>query len=287
MKYYDRKNGNYIEVAEPGQKSLKFLYKNPLGRAVLKIAINPVLSKIYGAYNNSPISKRKIDSFIAANKIDMKDFEKREFRSFNDFFTRKLADGARDINMGKENFVSPCDSKLLVYKVTDDLKVDIKGSTYTLAELTGNKIDVSSFNGGWCLIFRLCVDDYHRYIYLDEGELTDTYELKGKLHTVRSIASDYKIYKENSRTVSVLKTENFGEVIQIEVGAMFIGKISNNNKRTFKRGDEKGFFEFGGSTIAVLIEDKKVNIDEDILYNSKKDIEAIVKCGEIIGRKVW
>ena len=101
MKYYDRKTGNYIDVSEPGQGSLKFLYKNPLGRMVLKIVINPALSRIYGAYNNSTLSKRKIESFISTNKIDMKDFEKRDFNSFNDFFTRKLAEGAREINMGK------------------------------------------------------------------------------------------------------------------------------------------------------------------------------------------
>lgn len=286
MKYYDRKNGNYIEVKESGQKALNFLYKNAFGRMVLKLAINPTISKIYGIYNNSSLSTRKIDDFIASNGIDMKDFEKRKFTSFNDFFTRKLADGARQVCMEKESFVSPCDSKLLAYRITDDLMVDIKGSTYNLAELTGNRVDTSSFKGGWCLIFRLCVDDYHRYIYLDEGKLTDTYEIQGKLHTVRSISSDYRIYKENARTVSILETENFGEVIQIEVGAMFIGKITNNNKRVFKRGDEKGYFEYGGSTIAVLVQDKKISLAEDILENSKKDIECIVKCGEAIGRKI-
>ena len=286
MKYYDRKKGQYVEEKESGQKALDFLYKNPFGRLILKLAINPTISKVYGVYNNSSFSTRKIDKFIADNGIDMRDFEKRKFTSFNDFFTRKLSDGAREICMEKESFISPCDSKLLAYKITEDLMVDIKGSTYNLSELVGNKVDTSSFNGGWCLIFRLCVDDYHRYIYLDDGRLEKNLEIQGKLHTVRSISKDYRIYKENSRTVSLFQTENFGEIIQIEVGAMFIGKVTNNNKENFKKGDEKGFFEFGGSTIAVLVQDKKIELHQDILDNSRNDIESKVRCGEVIGRKI-
>ena len=142
------------------------------------------------------------------------------------------------------------------------------------------------FCGGYCLIFRLEVDDYHRYCYIDNGTKTDNTFIAGELHTVNPVALErYNIYKRNSREYTVLHTENFGDVVQVEVGAMMVGRIVNHHgEGGFCRGEEKGKFEFGGSTIVMLFGKDTICPDEDILRNSAEGIETVVKYGEKIGK---
>lgn len=317
MKVYDRHTREYQEIRQYGQEKLQFLYGNPFGRLLLKLVISPVTSRIYGWYNRRPKSAEKIPNFIRENGIRMEDFEEREYESFADFFTRKLKPGARQINMNENALISPADAKLLVYEISDGMRVRVKGSEYTLEELLGcgsavagrrnvtggraalrrgkdasggraalrRRMNPEDFEGGVCLVFRLCMDDYHRYCYIDRGRLKRRYHIGGKLHTVSSISKDYKIYKENSRVVNEYQTEHFGRVIQIEVGALLVGRIRNRNVRTFEKGEEKGYFEPGGSTIIVLLQKGAADIDEDICRMSAGQIETIVKYGEKVGER--
>lgn len=286
VKIYDRKNKKYIIEKESGNKILNFLYKNSLGRIILKLAVNPTISKISGIYNDSKISRKKINKFIKTNNIDMNDFIKEEYENFNDFFIRKIKENKRPFLSNKNNFISPADSKLTVYKITDDLKLTIKGSTYKLNDLINNEEDLKEYKNGHCLVFRLSVDDYHHYCYPDSGTLLKKSFIKGKLHTVRSISSDYEIYKTNQREYSILKTDNFDEIIYIEVGALMVGKIVNFDKEKFNKGEEKGYFKLGGSTIVILVKDNIMKIDEDILEQIKDDIEVLVKYREKIATKI-
>ena len=135
----------------------------------------------------------------------------------------------------------------------------------------------------YALVFRLCVDDYHHYSFPDDGKIVSSKHINGKLHTVQPIAfKKYKVFTENDREVTFMKCSSLGNVCYVEVGAMFIGKIVNEKKLKFKKGDEKGHFEFGGSTVIVLLE-KDVKIDERIIENTKKGVETIVKLGQKIG----
>ena len=127
------------------------------------------------------------------------------------------------------------------------------------------------------------MDDYHRYCFIDDGTVTQTKVIKGKLHTVSSLSKEYKIYKENHRVVSVLSTKHFGEVIHIEVGALLVGKIVNRNVQDFSKGEEKGFFEPGGSTIIQLFKKDAVQIDDDIVQQSLGNTETKVLYGEGVG----
>lgn len=285
MKIYDRHKNEYIETEQYGQGKLEFLYWTALGRILLKIVISPFTSKIYGFYNGLPVSAKKIPTFIEKYNIDISKFEKSEYHSFNDFFTRKLRSDYVNIEKKADILISPADSKLLVYNISDDLKILVKGSIYTLDELVKDKVDISGFGGGLCLIFRLCMDDYHRYCFVDNGKILQSFDIKGKLHTVSSISKDYKIYKENSRIVTMCDTEQFGQIVHIEVGALLVGRIVNHVFETFTKGDEKGYFEPGGSTIVLLLKKNKAEIDDDIIKQSKKGIETIVKYGERIGKK--
>jgi phosphatidylserine decarboxylase len=252
---------------------------------LLKFVIHPVFSRVNGWYNNSSFSKRKIKSFVEEYGICLSDYVEREYKSFNDFFTRKIKKGKRDIDMTPSSLVAPADSKLSVYPIHEKNVLEIKGVRYTLEELTGGRINLKDYEGGNCLIFRLTMDDYHRYIFLDEGYLKRKYGIKGKLHTVSSLSKKHKIYRQNSRVVNVLETHNFGVVVCIEVGALLVGKIRNHKIRNFKRGMEKGYFELGGSTIIMLFQKDRIKLEEDILQHCEKGMEVKVLMGEKIGSK--
>lgn len=282
VKIYDRHQKRYLEEKESGSKLLDFLYKNSLGRIILKILINPTISKVGGIYHDSTLSKLKIKTFVKNNNIKLSDFEKEEYKNFNDFFIRKIREDKRTIDDKKDSFISPADSKLTVYDITDDLKLSIKGTTYTLNDLINNEEDLIEYKNGKCLVFRLSVDDYHHYCYPDRGKTKKTNFIAGKLHTVRSISSEHEIYKVNQREYSILQTDNFDEIIYIEVGALMVGKIVNLNKENFEKGEEKGYFKLGGSTIVILVKDKILEIDQDILKQSQEDFETKVKYRETI-----
>lgn len=276
-----------VLIQNSESKSLVFLYNNVLGRVLLKIMTRPFISKIAGCFMNSHLSSLFIKDFIKKNDIDVSLYEERQYQSYNDFFTRKLKNNHYQIDLHKNSFIAPCDSKLTAYKINNQSIFNIKGSKYRVEDLLKNQELAKKYQDGYCLIFRLTVDNYHRYCYIDSGYHENNIHIKGILHTVRPIAlENYDVYKENSREYTILKTDNFGDVIQIEVGALMIGRIKNNHQNYhFTKGEEKGMFEFGGSTIVLLVEKNKIEIDQEILENTKNGYETIVKIGSQIGKK--
>lgn len=262
-----------------------FLYNTILGRIILKLLTLRFISRIVGKYMDSSLSKGRISKFIRNNGIDMSDYAVREYSSFNDFFTRELKEGAREICTDKDALVSPCDGLLSVYNIGDDMDIRIKDSRYTAEELLANRELAEKYRGGKMLVFRLTVTDYHRYMYFDNGTKEDNVFIQGIFHTVQPIAQTrYKIYKTNSREYTILHTENFGDVVQMEVGAMMVGRICNSHgKYTFSRGEEKGKFEFGGSTIVLLLEKGKAEVFEEYVPDSFTEVP--VKLGQKIGVK--
>ena len=279
IKIYNRKTKKYVVEEQYGQNILNFLYNKKIGRILLKIVINPLFSKIYGSYKKSRLSKKEINKFIEKYNINISKYKEKEYKSFNDFFTRKLK--TTTSKFIDKDFISPAESRLLVYKITEDLEVNIKGTNYRIKDLIKEELD-NSYKNGNVLVFRLSMENYHRYCFIDNGTLIKQKKLKGKLHTVSSISKDYKIYKENKRVINFLKLDNLDEVIVIEVGALLVGDIINYDIKSFKKGDEKGYFNIGGSTIVVITKDKII-IDKDILKNSKENIETFVNYKERIG----
>ncbi|SHJ37760.1 phosphatidylserine decarboxylase [Lutispora thermophila] len=284
MKYAHR-NGTIIEKNGGQDRFLSFLYRRKLGMMLLLQVVKPKYSIFMGRLLNHSISKVMIWPFILINKIDMTEYKKCKYKSFNDFFTREIKPEKRKIDFNPKHFISPCDSRLSVYCIDESSNFIIKNTSYTLESLLRDKNLADRYKGGVLLVFRLTVGDYHRYCYIDNGYKTKNYRIKGVLHTVNPIVNDkVKIYKENTREFAILHSENFGSLLIMEVGALLVGKIVNYHEEKFvKRGEEKGKFEFGGSTIIVCIEKDKVIIDEDILKNSALGIETIVKMGEKIG----
>ncbi len=287
MKYADR-NGIRREDNSGQDRFLKALYTNVVGRAFLKILTCETVSKIGGALLNTGVSSLFVKSFVKKNNIDLSLYEKNKFDSYNDFFTRTIKAENRPVNMDENIFISPCDSKLTAFEINSDSYFNIKNTRYNVASLLRDKKLAKKYEGGIGLLFRLTVDDYHHYCYVDSGVKTSNRKIKGVLHTVNPIANDlYPIYKENSREYCMLRTENFGDVVCVEIGALMVGKITNlQGKGAVKKGAEKGYFEFGGSSVMVLVEKDKVVLDEDIVKNSADGYETIVKMGEGIGRKL-
>ena len=266
---------------------LRFLYMPYLGAPLRFIMTRKFVSKLGGAYMNTRFSARRIPKFIKQNQIDMSDYENREFSCFNDFFTRKILEGKRPFSTDPHDFCSPADSKLIVYPCTEDCTFTVKGTPYTLDDFIGDKELAKEFAGGSILVFRLCVDDYHRYAFFDSGSIAvKPRYIKGAFHTVRPIAftNERQVFCKNAREITVLETENFGKALQIEVGAMMVGRIVNHDVTAYKRGDEKGYFEFGGSTVVLVLKKDAVTLEDCFYENSQNGLETKVACGESIGK---
>lgn len=282
------RNGEIVVTNEKQNILLKKLYGTVCGRVILKALTAPAVSKAAGVFMDSWLSVPLIKRFIKSSGIDTSQYVMKKFRSYNEFFTRRVKRGMRPIDRMPSHFISPCDSKLTVYKIGKSSVFRIKGSRYRVSDLIQNDFLAKRYEGGYCMIFRLEVDDYHRYCYIDSGTKTENTFINGELHTVNPIALEhYNIYKRNCREYTVLHTENFGDVVQVEVGAMMVGRIVNRHGAAeVVRGEEKGKFEFGGSTIVLLVQDDMIRIDDDILRNSAENIETVVKYGEKVAASV-
>lgn len=286
MKYADR-NGKRTETDSKQDIFLKALYTHRVGRAFLGWFIRPGVSKFCGRLLNTRLSALAVPWFVKKNHIDLDLYEKREFDSWNDFFIRKMKPCNRPIDSGAENFISPCDARLSVSVIDENSHFLIKNTPYTVQALLRDKKLAARYRGGYGLVFRLTVEDYHHFCYADSGKKTANRKIAGVLHTVNPVANElFPIYKENAREYSILHSRQFGNVLMMEVGALMVGKIVNHHEAAFvSRGEEKGYFEFGGSTVVLLLERGRVILDRDLLENSQAGYETKVKMGEKIGKK--
>ncbi len=267
--------------------SLTFLYKTVCGRLFLKLLSTRAVSKLSGVFLDSRLSSFLINSFARKNNIVLDDYELEDIKSFNEFFRRKIKAGKRVFDTEPEHLCAPCDGLLSVWNIQKDTVIPVKQSAYTVERLLRDTQLASEYEDGLCLVFRLCVNHYHRYAYVDSGKKGANIFIPGVLHTVRPIALEtLPVFTENCREYTVIENPVFGKLIQMEVGAMLVGRIVNlEGEGTAVRGKEKGFFEYGGSTIIVLLKKDSAKIKDEILSNSIAGIETPVKMGEQIGVK--
>ena len=266
--------------------SVRFLYNNPFGRLCLKVIKRRWLSRLCGSYLNSRCSKHLIKKFVKKNNIDLSQYYADDFKCFNDCFCRQIREGYRPIDNAPSALVSPCDGLLTAYRISGDTVLPVKQSSYTVASLLRNEELAKRYSDGICLVFRLCVDNYHRYCYFDSGSKNKNVFIPGFLHTVRPTAlKSIPVFVENCREYTVLHTDNFGDAVQIEVGAMLVGKIDNyHEEHEFKRGEEKGRFLYGGSTVIVLLEKGVADVDSRFDLGSGKEFPVVL--GERIGTAI-
>ncbi|MGN0395928.1 MAG: phosphatidylserine decarboxylase [Coprococcus sp.] len=280
MKKIDNKTGQ--------DKLLEFIYGHTVTRMLLRPFISPKFSLLGGKVLDSRLSCIAIKPFIKKNHIDMDEFEPVLYNSYNEFFKRKIADGKRPYSNNEEDFISPCDSRLSVYKINGNAHFVVKNTPYTVKSLLRSGKLADEYEGGYIWVFRLCVDDYHRYIYPVSGRKSKNRKIAGVFHTVNPIANDYfPIYKENTREYCVIRNNIFDNVVMMEVGAMLVGKIENHHHKSsvVKRGEEKGNFAFGGSTIILITKKDTVRPNKVIIKNSMNNIETRVMQGETVGSR--
>ncbi|MGL4904166.1 MAG: phosphatidylserine decarboxylase [Cetobacterium sp.] len=292
INYIERKTGELKTETPPGEGFLKFLYYNPLGKLPLNLVVRKkFLTDFYGKKMRSISSIKKIKPFVEANEINMNESKKSidEFKSFNDFFIRELKTGSREVNLNEDALISPADGKILVFEnLKDSTKFFLKGDEFSISEFLMNKEEAKKFEGGTLVIIRLAPVDYHRFHFPADGLITESKLIDGYYYSVSpyAIKKNFRIYCENKREVSILKTEKFGDIVLSEIGATMVGGIEQTYKANtiVKKGDEKGYFFFGGSSCVLLFEKNKVKFDKDILENSFKGIETKVYMGEKIGK---
>ena len=267
---------------------LKTLYHTRPGGYVLKLITRPGFSRTCAGILDSRYSRMYIKRFIRRNGIDMSDYEWERWRSFNAFFIRKIRPGARPVDMDPRALVSPCDSVLSAYTINQDSVFTVKGTKYTLDTLLTDRCVAEKYAGGLCLIFRMMPVNYHRYIYPDDGVKGVNIPIPGKLHTVRPVAQEkYSIYATNSRDFTTLHTTHFGDVVFMEVGALMVGRICNHHQQhAFRRGEEKGYFEYGGSTIILLLQKDRAELSEEFLPALNSGVEIPVQLGHRIGSAI-
>ena len=243
------RDGTPVESYDNQAGIIRFLYSTAPGRFLLRPLIRPRFSKFMGHVLNSGISRVLVGPFIRKNHISMEDYPPRRYRSFNDFFTRTILPERRPVDPEPEHLIAPCDSKLSAIALEPDARFFIKGVAYTLSGTESTRVVIP-----------------------------------GVFHTVNPYAAGIRpIYRENTREYTCTETE-FGTLLQMEVGALLVGRISNHKgSGPVQRGTEKGMFEFGGSTVVLMLEPGRLSLDEDILRNSSVGEETIVKMGERIG----
>lgn len=288
--FWNRKTASVEKEEVYGDGALKWAYGTRLGRSLVGSVLSKKwVSQLYGSYQDSPKSQKKIGPFIQQFKIPMEEFEEGPFPTFNQFFIRRFRAGARPFVSASSEMAAFSEARYFAFeKVTPELKIPVKGSFLSAEGLLGNSKWLQDFKNGPLLLARLCPTDYHRFHFPDSGKYLDTYSVHGLLHSVNPLALHFKqdIFVTNERQVSILETENFGKLAYVEVGALCVGKIvqTADSQQKFKRGQEKGYFLFGGSTVIVLGEPGKWKPDQDLLDQTSQGRETLVCLGDRVAK---
>lgn len=290
IKYFNRQK-ECVEVEKVyGENAIKWLYGSLLGRLVAGLLTRPWLSKLYGRLQDTRWSQRKIRPFIEEFDIPMDEFVDENYQSFNQFFIRKFKPGVRAFDERPTVMPAFCEARYFGHdQINENTTIPVKGHYLLAKDLVANEKWGAYFKEGPFLVARLCPVDYHCFHFPDSGKVLDTYRVPGILHSVNPVALEKQpdIFIANERQVSILETEHFGKLAYIEVGAICVGKIHQTYAGPeFQRGDPKGHFLFGGSTVVVLGEKGRWSPCDDILQNTKHSQEVYIKLGQELARAI-
>ena len=297
IKYFNREKDAVETEKVYGSEAVNWLYDSSTGKLLSQLLIKKPISQIYGAVQSMGLTKKKVAPFIRDFNINMDEYIPEEGRdmsspysSFNKFFIRQFKEGKRPFAEGS-TFPAFSEARYFGYEsLNDEELIPVKGKYLTAKALLDNDKWAPAFENGPCLLARLCPVDYHRFHFPDNGKILDYYPVKGLLHSVNPLALKKvpEIFSVNERAVTIIETENFGKLAYVEVGAICVGKIvqSRPMEGQVKRGEEKGYFLFGGSTVIVLGEKGKWKPDDVVLEHTKNGMEVYQKLGSGIGSKI-
>lgn len=296
LEIIDRKTGLVEKEDVYFGQVIDFLYGNSLlSRSLGKILTYLIchfsfVSALFGWWNRLKFTKKKILPFIQRYQIDINEFEDpvASFDSFNDFFIRKLKKQSRSLAEGKKIAIIPADARYLFYpNIAASEGFIVKGEKFNLKKLLKSQELAKKYDRGTLVIARLCPTDYHRYHFPIDCLAKETVVINGYLYSVNPIAlkKDIHILTKNKRTVCELDSKDFGKVLFIEVGATNVGSIHQTYQpgKAYRKGDEKGYFSFGASTLLLLFEPERLQIDEDLLKASEEGKEIRCLMGQRLG----
>lgn len=294
IKIYNRTTKQYDIEKVAGGKLLEALYTTKAGNIGLELLVKrKIYSALTGFFCDMGLSRKSITKFAKNFSIDLNECVNKleDFSSFNDFFARKLKNTARSFDKPEDKLLSPGDGRLQAWSDIDCNKlIQIKGMSYRLSELLQDKELAEQYRGGTYMILRLCPVDYHRFHFFDSGVCGTPQKVKGEYYSVNPVALKKipELFCRNKREYSIFKTDNFGEVLYVEVGATSVGSVIQTflPGNRIKRGEEKGYFKFGGSTVLLFFKKDKAIIDKDIIEQTSAGFETKVAAGEIIGSSV-
>lgn len=249
----------------------------------------PLVSFLYGKLQDTRWSRKKVLPFIKEYQIDVPEMEKKpeQFQSFNDFFYRKLKKGSRKLEGDGQTALIPADGRyLFIPKISKEEGFYVKGKKFCLREFLKDDSLAKRYHNGVMVIARLCPTDYHRFHFPCNGISEGAYNINGYLNAVNliSLKNNIDVFSENKRMISLLNTEKFGQVIYAEVGAVCVGSIIQTFEanKLFKKGDEKGYFSFGGSSLVLLFEENRIKLAEDLI-GAPDYLEIKCKFGQVLG----
>ena len=290
--YYLRQTREIVTEDVLGENMLRWFYENSFGSTVFNYLFNNRLfCQVIGKLQDSSWSRRLIPELVEKYQINLSELELEleQYHSFNAFFSRKLKAEARKFVADSQIFCSPGDGKILVYsELSEATKIPVKGSWITIDSLLANQDLAKEFYGGSAFVLRLAPYDYHRFHFPDDGEAQVTKYIEGEYHVVNPIALKQipEIFCRNKRTVTEFFSQNFGKIAYVEVGANVISSIvQTHSPGKVHKGQEKGYFQYGGSTIILLFEPKVINFDEDLIHYSANEMEVQLFAGNQIGIK--
>jgi phosphatidylserine decarboxylase len=290
--YWNRGSDSLETEKVYGEFWLKFIYNNPLGKVGLWAIVKRAwFSHWYGKKMNASQSAEKIIPFIKKYGLKREDFldSVDSFVSFNEFFYRKLKSSARPINQDKDSVVFPADGRhLVIPNLNKKSFIYAKGQKFQLHQLLGDANLAKDFEQGSMLISRLCPVDYHRFHFPCGGSVKSTHLINGALSSVSPIAlrKNLSIFWQNKRYLTVIENDDIGTYLQLMIGATCVGSVhwTSQTGNHYHKGDEQGYFSFGGSCVITLFPPNSINFDDDILKNSHVGIETYAKVGESVGQ---
>lgn len=272
-------------MKEENDSSVRFLYGTALGRGLLKLIQKLHADRLIVRYLRSDWSRPFLRWYARRNAIPLTPEELRQYRSFRDFFVRER--DCQEADITPDHLISPCDGWMKAYPIAESSSFAIKHSRYQLKDFLQDEELAERYRGGTCLVFRLCASDYHHYSYIDDGYQGENHYIEGQLHSVQPIAcGTYPVFILNRRSWCLLATENFGPVVQTEIGALIVGGIANRNSGSrFCRGQEKGHFELAGSTIVLLFERGRIQLLPELAAKLGEGGEVRVEQGMWIANR--
>jgi len=281
----DRETGEPFEETILGEKWIRWAYQDSKSRFLERLLFrSPFISKLTGKWYDSSFSRGKINAVIEELAIDVDEFAqpKESYRSFNEFFARKLKPDVRPFSLDPELIVSPADGRVLVFPALDeDTFAPVKGHPSDIRKMLPGHAD--RFSNGALAVVRLCPADYHRYHFPCAGDIIEYRSIAGALHSVNPIAlaSGPDVFGDNKRSYTLIDTEHAGTLCFMEVGAFGVGGIVNTRcSGHVEKMDEKGYFKFGGSSVVLIFEPGRIRFCEDLVANSAGGRETLVKVGQ-------